>query len=114
MFNLPFLLYADLNCTPEDVTESSWLSLLFAQIILASGPTSKQSDRIIDFMVRSAFLFQRFSAIRLVHKVPSGPHFGMLLDMAATPLLVTCLKQSFPKGFPFIESKLEWNTLSDF
>ena len=112
--NLPFLLYADFNCTPEDVTESSWLSLLFAQIILPSGPTSKQSDRIIDFMLCSASIFPLFSAIRLVHKVPFGPHFGMLLDIAATPLLVTCLKQIFPKGLPLVEFKIEWNTLSDF
>ena len=114
ILNIPFLLYADFNCTPEDVTESSWLRLLHAQIILPSGPTSKQSDRIIDFILCSAFIFPLFTAIRLVHKVPWGPHYGMLLSMAATPLSVTCLKQVFPNALPLVEFNQEWNTLSDF
>ena len=108
------MLYADFNCNLEDVTESNWLSLLLAQIRLPSGPTSKHSDRIIDLTLCSLSIFPFFSAIRLVYKVPWGPHYGMLLDMAATPLLVTCLKQVFPMSLPLVEFNQEWNALSDF
>ena len=114
LFNIPFMLYADFNCTPEDVVESGWLSMLFAQLLIPQGPTSKQSNRIIDFCIVSTSIFPLFSAIRLVFKVPWGPHYGMLLDIAATPLAVKCLKQIFPKDLPLMDFNKEWNTLNDF
>ena len=63
LFNIPFMLYADFNCTPEDVVESGWLSMLFAQLLIPQGPTSKQSNRIIDFCIESTSIFPMFSAL---------------------------------------------------
>ena len=59
-FNLPFFLYADFNCTPEEVNISGWLSYMFAQLLIPQGPTSKQSDRIIDFCIVSSSIFHYF------------------------------------------------------
>ena len=59
-FNLPFFLYADFNCTPEEVNISGWLSHMFAQLLIPQGPTSKQSDRIIDFCIVSSSIFHYF------------------------------------------------------
>ena len=49
IIGIAMFVYADFNCTPEEVIESGWPCKLKMQLLAPHGPTAKGSDRVIDF-----------------------------------------------------------------
>ena len=89
IIGLRMFVYADFNCTPEELIETDWHRKLNLQILAPQGPTTKRSDRKIDFALVHPDLFPIFSAFGFDHEVPWGPHYGLLIEVDDAPLLVT-------------------------
>ena len=89
IIGIAMFIYADFNCTPEEVIDSGWPCKLKMQILAPNGPTAKGSDRIIDFALIHECIFPCFSAFTFDHYPPWGPHYGLILSLCRKPLEIS-------------------------
>ena len=113
---MPFIALGDLNITPEELQDSGWLSILDARYKLTPHPTSTKSspNRHIDMCLYSIAIQHVILSLGIDLTVPWGPHYGMLLKIAATPLAIKGRVFVIPKTLPLKEFNEKWNTISDF
>ena len=84
------------------------------QILVPQGPTTKSSDRIIDFALVHADIFDSFSALCIDNMVPWGPHYGLGISVAQSPMLITGNVMCIPRDLPMADFKIAWNALNQY
>ena len=114
ILNLPFVLHADFNFTPDILRDSGWLSKMAAQLVVPEGPTSTCSSRIIQYFVISNSIFPLVHSLKIDYMVPWGPHFGLVLRLKAKPLAVRGLVQCLPKDLPMEDFVEKWDTMNQY
>ena len=114
IIGLRMFVYADFNCTPEELIETDWHRKLNLQFLVPQGPTTKRSDRKIDFALLHPDLFPIFSAFGFDHEVPWGPHYGLLIEVDDAPLLVKGLVLCCPRDLPMADFNKGWKQLTQY
>ena len=77
--SLPFLLFADFNCTPEEVEKSEWLFQLDAVVKHSGGATS--TKRNIDYVIHSNSLSSCLTNLQSSWCDPFATHAGIRLGI---------------------------------
>ena len=114
IIGLHLFVYADFNCTPEDLIESGWPDKLHMQVLAPQGPTTKSSNIMIDFALVHFDLFALFSAFGIDNMVPWGPHYGLDISVAQDPMLITGSVMCSPRDLPMGDFKIAWETFNQY
>ncbi len=74
LLGLPFVILADWQVTPRDMTDSKWPKFMHATIAAPSAPTNLVSKRCIDFAVMSECLANLVESVEVVVGARFSPH----------------------------------------
>ena len=111
---LPIFVHADFNCTPLQLEESGWPNRLKLEMLVPAEPTLQNSEKIIQFALVSPCLFPVCSAIAVDHDVPWFPHYGLIVNFAAKPMLIKATVLCKPKQLPMADFQTNWQNLNEY
>ena len=95
----------DLNIIPQQLEESGWLKQLDARYKISNLPTSTKAskDRHIDMAIFSIAIQSLILSLQADIQVPWGPHYGLILTIAANPRSIQGTVLVTPATLPFKE-----------
>lgn len=111
-FELPFILFADFNMSPDTFEASGWLGLHSSSLLVPDVDTTcKGSKHILDFCVVSTCLRSFFSIEPAT--VPWGPHIGLKVSLHMYPSLTMVKSLVEPLPLPMRKFHEKWKNLGD-